>query len=336
MNTVRREFQEAFIKRCFDHGLSEEVTTEAFEAVHLTELLNKSSAFRLGWDSVMNKSSWLDAGSTAGQVTSFLPRPQVSKNTASSLGGLAGAVLSNVGPMRKLKFMGGGLRTLLGAGGGYALGNHLGSDAADPKGPSMAAPYLPSMLGNNSSNNGNGSIFDVPGSGIQTGNSSRLSSPAPLQGAFDDLHHINSQLADTQAQAHQALQTPGLVGSSQNAMLQQRIADLQKQKAALLQGSNSFLGQMRSQQGRSLSSIDSALSEASAARSATEPRATAMDAWFRSHPNGGFWYQLFNRLTGAQGQASQMASQQQNLSQGMDRLRNVREDVTNMLQPMEQ
>ena len=388
MNTLRREFQESFVKYCFDMGLSEEAAAEAFHVVHLCEAFDKNAHFREGWLAAMNKEAGQGAGSTMEQMKSFIPQTTQHAGMGAAIGAGLGA-LAHVGPLKPLGVVGraalggaggagvgaawsthptatggvgGGLAGAaaglrlpgpwwlkgLGAIGGAATGALAGGGAgrlfgptqpSSTDGPGIASPYLPDMLyGSSEASGDKGSIFDIPGSGVVTGGAGHAAHmpggpPAPLQGAFDDMKHIDEQLKATQEQAQTALQTPGLAGSSQSAMFQQRIADLQKQKQQLLSGSNSFLGMMRSQQGKSLNSLDNYISEATKARAATEPQATAMDAWFRNHQTG-FWPQLFNRVTGAGNRASEMANRQRLLTQGINQGQEQRRNVGQMMQPL--
>lgn len=261
------------------------------------------------------------------------------------MGGL-GTVARNIsrapGPWWAKALAGAGA-TAIGAGAGYGAGYFSGAPDIS-NGPGAAGPYLPDALqpaGASTSGPSHQSLLDIPSmAAVGAGGAGAAGSLAPgssvgaqnIQASNKQLTQLNSDIQKAQEQQTAALATTGIQGSSQAMEIRRRIADLESQKRELLHGANSYLGLMREQQGQSLGSIDQAEAETLAARSARQPRADAMDRVLRGQ-TGGWTDRLFNWATGAEGQASQMASQQRNLDAYLKRLQADRDRVNKMLIP---
>lgn len=377
MRTFSPEFQEAFVKQCYDRGMSEEVTLELFRRTHLLDVLENDTDFREGFEQEINKrADWktkallgLGTLGAAGAATKtlapdfastvpFLQQPQrgVAEPVGAGLGAAAGLKTG-------LKFLGGvhnpwvkGLAlagsTALGAGAGYGAG-HMAGAPNIPNGPGAAGPFLPDALQpgddfESGARASRDSLLTIPGAGIMPAGRGGHRSGNPAGGHFapgetqgsrmiqqsnEQVQNLNTDIADAREQATKALSIPGIQGSSQAMEIRRRIADLEKQKHDILNSSNSYMGQMRQQQGQSLRSIDQAMAQALDARQARQPQADAMDRWLRNGNQGSWWYKLLNHLTGAENQASQLSNQLGNLDNTVAGLNNDRGRVRNMLQP---
>jgi hypothetical protein len=385
VNTLRPEFQEAFVKHCFDQGLSEDLTAELLYTAHLQDALANSPDFAAGFKSAQMQDalSFVPTSAQGGAVGSGI---------GATLGGIAGNVLGG-----RFKGLGRAAGTLLGgAGGGVAgygagsaytdpgnrsmaggalgagtglmLGSHMpgpwwmkglgalggatlggvggiiGGDKAGPHpvsmpgGPRVSGPFVNDYLKAPSPSSGvssSGNPYTMPSEiAPETGGAGASGIAGDIQGISSQVNTLNTSLTAARAEQAKALNNPGLQGSVAARSIQARIEQLEKQKQQMLSSSNSMLGRMRGDQATSLGNLDSALGQTDQALAARQQPAGRMDSWLRSEPQGGVnrtLYRLWNRATGADQQAAQMNSEQQNLQTARQGYQTQRDHVQGLL-----
>ncbi len=320
MHTHQPVFLEAFVKHCFDQGLKLEDTAELFHCAHVKDLLASSPDFAAGFDQVL-KSAGV---STTDQMGAFMPNTK-----GTMLGTALGAGIGALsGKFKALGRVPGMLRAGVGALAGGAAGHHIAAGQNTPPSIDTLGAYVPSWMPNGGvptpggapaprPSGGSSSIFSTPTGMEASGSPSTATSPmggslsGVLQSSQTQVKALDKAIADAQSQMQASLAKPGLEGSLGARHLRAQLAALQAQRHQALNSSNSMLGHMYGDQRRSLSSIDDALSKTTGAISQMAPRADAMDAWYRNHPNQGFLSRMFGSLTGADNQAEQMQSRMQ-------------------------
>jgi hypothetical protein len=336
MRTLRPEFQEAFVKQCFDRGMSEDLTRALFQQAHLQDLLENDPDFRAGWDQEIKRAG-------VGDAAQALISPEVK---GFAVGAPIGGLAAGIAAAKKMKgpVWAKGLAGAAGFFGGGALGSWSMAPSKDyPNGPAMADQYLPDALrpaAAGGDSHDTESLLSIPNTGITGRSGSGAGTPAgPTAGSQmirqtnEQVQNLNRDLDAAREQEATALKTTGIQGSAQAMDIRRRIAELEQQKAKILNSSDSFFGRMRNQQGQSLRSLDQAQEKALAARAVRQPRADAMDRWIRNGDQGSLLYRLINHITGAQNQASHLSSQMRNIDEGIKTIDENRTRVNDMLLP---
>lgn len=336
MNTLRTDFQEAFVKQCHDMGLSAETATELFYTAHICELLTKDANFSEGF-------------CKAAGITPFLQPQNAGEGAAagSVMGGLGGLALGALSAKFKpLKFLKGSLpkALALGAGAGATAGATLGSLTSTPQpGADPSAPFIPSYARGTSApgttagpRNGDPvDIFSSPGGITPRGGSGGSAGGVPMiQGYVNQVKDINQQLATARKAQADALQNPGLDGSTQANQFRAQIRELEAAKAKILNGSNSAIGNIRRDQGQSIRSIDKNIAENAAALESRTGRASKMDEFFRNHNTDSFSYRMLNKIFGLENRAEKWQSGISNLEAQQKMLQEQRGRVQNLLNPV--
>lgn len=348
MNTCRPEYIEGFVKHCYEAGLDEEHTAALHHYAHTMELLETDANFRAGFETELSK----QAGDSWNQTSSFFnPSPEEKGTAVGAIGGgIVGALKGAFRGAVKGGIKGhGGIRSLLGAGIGAVTGglggNYVGHNwmAHPGSGASPESVFIPPYMrgGGSDPSNANTNVFQdntgahggevsshsTGGAGVRMdGDMSRV-----LTGQNDQVSAINKQMETSRTNAEAALRIPGLAGSTQARMLNKQIADLAEQKSKILYNSNGMIGGMRRDQNNSLESIDNAVSQNQRALHERSGRASGMDEWYRTHPNGGMLFNAFNWLTGADQRAARMLAEQQALEENNRMLGQQRSGISGML-----
>ena len=337
-NAEDGNFIVGFVKECFDRGLSEDQTMILYDAAVWRDNL-KDPDFHAGFKEASDAGR-LNPFSVMGDKTRDFSKGSLVGGVLGGIGGLAALRKGKLGLAKKMMFGGAAGAPV---GGLINMGIGAGSRAAERAGiPEEWAPdYLvPGMDAVNKVKKQTGNAFSGMSGFTNMGDAAGAATSTA--GQYVQPVAMGRQLQQEVASLDKQMETlrsgmssgEGLSGALSNRRIQSQLDTLAKKRDSLMRGIGDAYNGVRQDQATSSKSIADRLAGIEGAIESRSGRAADAAAWLeatRGNSLGNLPARLWNKVVGAEGNASDLSYELERLRDERERLLDLQGRVGGML-----